>query len=167
MWVRCPGRDAPFFSEATELVRRIIMQRDVEIEVETVDIFGTVLGSLLVSESNVAVTLLEHGLAKLQTSFNTDKIKKFHQLAHAEQSSKRQKLKLFGGNALALQSGDSFQGDNNIFLLGDPGNNKSQLMTYTHKLSPSGIQTSGRGSSVVGLTAYVAKDPESSDKICL
>ncbi|XP_074358856.1 ribonuclease TUDOR 1-like [Apium graveolens] len=70
------------------------MQRDVEIEVETVDRYGTFLGSLWVSESNVAVTLLEHGIVKLQTSFNTDKITNFHQLAHAEQSAKRQKLKV-------------------------------------------------------------------------
>ncbi|XP_074374885.1 ribonuclease TUDOR 1-like isoform X2 [Apium graveolens] len=93
--VRCPGRDTPFLSEATELARRIIMQRDVEIDVETVDRSGTFLGSLWESESNVAVTLLEHGLAKLQTSFNTDKITNFHQLAHAEQSAKRQKLKIW------------------------------------------------------------------------
>lgn len=65
-----------------------------QIEVETVDRSGTFLGSLWESESDVAVTLLEHGLAKLQTPFNADKITNFHQLAHAEQSAKRQKLKV-------------------------------------------------------------------------
>lgn len=65
-----------------------------QIEVETVDRSGTFLGSLWESESNVAVTLLEHGLAKLQTPFKADKITNFHQLAHAEQSAQRQKLKV-------------------------------------------------------------------------
>ncbi|XP_017229513.1 DNA replication licensing factor MCM4 [Daucus carota subsp. sativus] len=72
---------------------------------------------------------------------------------------------LFGGSALTLQSGASFRGDINILLVGDPGTSKSQLLTYIHKLSPRGIYTSGRGSSAVGLTAYVAKDPESGETV--
>lgn len=66
-----------------------------------------------------------------------------------------------------MQSGASFRGDINILLVGDPGTSKSQLLTYIHKLSPRGIYTSGRGSSAVGLTAYVAKDPESGETVCL
>lgn len=31
---------------------------------------------------------------------------------------------------------------------------------YVHKISPRGIFTSGKGSSSVGLTAYITKDPE-------
>lgn len=42
----------------------------------------------------MAVTLLEAGLAKLQTSFGTDRIQDAHLLAQAEQSAKRQKLKV-------------------------------------------------------------------------
>lgn len=72
---------------------------------------------------------------------------------------------LFGGNALSLASGASFRGDINILLVGDPGTSKSQLLTYIHKLSPRGIYTSGRGSSAVGLTAYVAKDPETGETV--
>ena len=48
-----------------------------------------------------------------------------------------------------------------FFLLttttGDPGTSKSQLLQYTHKLAPRGIYTSGKGSSAVGLTAYITK----------
>ncbi|KAJ6692749.1 DNA REPLICATION LICENSING FACTOR MCM4 [Salix purpurea] len=72
---------------------------------------------------------------------------------------------LFGGNALKLVSGASFRGDINILLVGDPGTSKSQLLQYIHKLSPRGIYTSGRGSSAVGLTAYVSKDPETGETV--
>ncbi|KAJ6906206.1 hypothetical protein NC652_023837 [Populus alba x Populus x berolinensis] len=72
---------------------------------------------------------------------------------------------LFGGNALKLPSGASFRGDINILLVGDPGTSKSQLLQYIHKLSSRGIYTSGRGSSAVGLTAYVSKDPETGETV--
>ncbi|KAJ6852790.1 DNA replication licensing factor MCM4 isoform X2 [Iris pallida] len=72
---------------------------------------------------------------------------------------------LFGGSALKLASGASFRGDINILLVGDPGTSKSQLLQYMHKLSPRGIYTSGRGSSAVGLTAYVTKDPETGETV--
>ncbi|CAK7336878.1 unnamed protein product [Dovyalis caffra] len=93
--VRCPGRDEPYSEEAIALMRRKIMQRDVEIEVETVDRTGTFLGSLWESRTNMAVTLVEAGLAKLQTSFGTDRITDAHLLEQAEQSAKRQKLKIW------------------------------------------------------------------------
>ncbi|KAJ6374638.1 hypothetical protein OIU78_030184 [Salix suchowensis] len=82
-------------SEAISLMRRKIMQRDVEIEVETVDRTGTFLGSLWESKTNMAVTLLEAGLARFQTSFGTDRIPDAHLLEQAEKSAKRQKLKIW------------------------------------------------------------------------
>lgn len=66
---------------------------------------------------------------------------------------------------MKLPSGASFRGDINILLCGDPGTSKSQLLQYIHKLAPRGIYTSGRGSSAVGLTAYVAKDPETGETV--
>lgn len=61
---------------------------------ETCDRTGTFLGSLWESKSNVAIILLEAGLAKLQTSFGADRIPDAHLLARAEESAKRQKLKV-------------------------------------------------------------------------
>ncbi|RWW66076.1 hypothetical protein BHE74_00026578 [Ensete ventricosum] len=79
------------------------------IEVETVDRTGTFLGSLWESKTNMAVSLLEAGLAKLQTSFGSDKIADAHLLAQAEQSAKRQKLKVvvtevLGGGKFYVQT---------------------------------------------------------------
>jgi DNA replication licensing factor MCM4 len=57
------------------------------------------------------------------------------------------------------------RGDINILLCGDPGTSKSQLLGYVHKLSARGIYTSGKGSSAVGLTASVVRDPETREQV--
>ena len=55
--------------------------------------------------------------------------------------------------------------DINVLLCGDPGTSKSQLLGYVHKMTPRGIYTSGKGSSSVGLTASVVRDPETKDNV--
>ncbi len=45
------------------------------------------------------------------------------------------------------------------------GTSKSQLLSYVHKITPRGIYTSGKGSSAVGLTASVVRDPETRDMV--
>ncbi|GAQ79584.1 DNA replication licensing factor MCM4 component [Klebsormidium nitens] len=74
---------------------------------------------------------------------------------------------LFGGTTKKFENSanGSCRGDINILLCGDPGTSKSQLLQYVHKLAPRGIYTSGRGSSAVGLTAYVTKDPETREMV--
>ena len=76
-------------------------------------------------------------------------------------------LQLFGGaNKTFSQSGRGrFRGEINVLLVGDPSTAKSQMLQYVHKIAPRGIYTSGKGSSAVGLTAYVTKDPETGENI--
>ncbi|XP_028409961.1 DNA replication licensing factor mcm4-A-like [Dendronephthya gigantea] len=69
---------------------------------------------------------------------------------------------LFGGTTKDFSHAGrgNFRADINILLCGDPGTSKSQLLQYVHNLVPRGQYTSGKGSSAVGLTAYVTRDPE-------
>lgn len=71
-------------------------------------------------------------------------------------------LQLFGGTNKSFEKGGSpkYRGDINILLCGDPSTSKSQILQYVHKIAPRGVYTSGKGSSAVGLTAYVSRDPE-------
>ena len=71
-------------------------------------------------------------------------------------------LQLFGGTNKSFEKGGSpkYRGDVNVLLCGDPSTAKSQILQYVHKIAPRGVYTSGKGSSAVGLTAYVTRDPE-------
>ncbi|CAM9856014.1 unnamed protein product [Chrysoparadoxa australica] len=57
------------------------------------------------------------------------------------------------------------RGEINILLCGDPGTSKSQLLGFVHKVAPRGIYTSGKGSSAVGLTASIVKDPDTRELV--
>jgi len=74
---------------------------------------------------------------------------------------------LFGGTSKA--SGLSTKGrcrpEINTLLCGDPSTAKSQLIQYSHKLAPRGIYTSGKGSSAVGLTASISRDPTTGELV--
>ncbi|CAX45528.1 pre-replication complex helicase subunit, putative [Candida dubliniensis CD36] len=67
-------------------------------------------------------------------------------------------LQLFGGTNKTFKKGGRYRGDINILLCGDPSTSKSQILQYVHKIAPRGVYTSGKGSSAVGLTAYITRD---------
>ncbi|KAF7995852.1 hypothetical protein HCN44_006959 [Aphidius gifuensis] len=71
-------------------------------------------------------------------------------------------LQLFGGTKKThTTSGRThYRSEINILLCGDPGTSKSQLLQFVFNLVPRSQYSSGKGSSAVGLTAYVTKDPE-------
>nr|WCZ58672.1 DNA replication licensing factor MCM4 [Seculamonas ecuadoriensis] len=74
---------------------------------------------------------------------------------------------LFGGSNKELRAAGNtkYRGEINVLLVGDPGVSKSQLLQFVHRIAPRGIYTSGKGSSAVGLTAYVTKDPDTKESV--
>jgi len=71
-------------------------------------------------------------------------------------------LLLVGGVHKEMPDGMKIRGNINILLMGDPGVAKSQLLKHISHISPRGVYTTGKGSSGVGLTAAVVKDPVTS-----
>ena len=74
-------------------------------------------------------------------------------------------LQMFGGVNKDLGREGKIRGEINILLCGDPGSAKSQLLQYVHERAPRGIYTSGKGSSAVGLTASIVRDPDSREPV--
>eukprot|EP00048_Salpingoeca_helianthica_P003471 m.67637 g.67637 ORF g.67637 m.67637 type:complete len:729 (+) comp12719_c0_seq5:22-2208(+) len=68
-------------------------------------------------------------------------------------------LLLVGGVDRSLRDGMTIRGHIHMCLVGDPGVAKSQMLKAICDFAPRAVYTTGRGSSGVGLTAAITKDP--------
>ncbi len=67
-------------------------------------------------------------------------------------------LLMAGSTQRELEDGSKIRGDINVFLVGDPGTAKSEMLKFCVRVAPRGLYTSGRGSTAAGLTAAVVRD---------
>ncbi|KAL1833834.1 hypothetical protein ACET3Z_003485 [Daucus carota] len=72
-------------------------------------------------------------------------------------------LMLLGGVHKFTHEGINLRGDINVCIVGDPSCAKSQFLKYTTTLVARSVYTSGKSSSAAGLTATVAKEPETGE----
>ncbi|KAK1693772.1 hypothetical protein QYE76_010469 [Lolium multiflorum] len=72
-------------------------------------------------------------------------------------------LMLLGGVHKITHEGINLRGDINVCIVGDPSCAKSQFLKYTAGIVPRSVYTSGKSSSAAGLTATVAKEPETGE----
>ncbi|MHA1786518.1 MAG: minichromosome maintenance protein MCM [Candidatus Helarchaeota archaeon] len=61
------------------------------------------------------------------------------------------------------EDGMKIRGVTHIFLVGDPGTGKSQILQHVKQLAPRGLYTSGKGSTAAGLTAAVMRDKDTGE----
>merc|ERR1719434_669373 len=74
-------------------------------------------------------------------------------------------LVLVGSFIKIQEDGMKIRGDIHTLFMGDPGVAKSQLLKQVVNIAPRSVYTTGKGSSGVGLTAAVQRDPVTKDMV--
>ena len=67
-------------------------------------------------------------------------------------------LQLFGGVKKLREDGTRTRGDIHLFLVGDPGSGKSQILRHISTTAPKARYVAGKGATTAGLTATVVRD---------
>ncbi len=67
-------------------------------------------------------------------------------------------LLLVGGPQTILPDGTKLRGDINVFVVGDPGVAKSEMLKFASQVAPRGMFASGKGSTAAGLSAAVIRE---------
>ena len=95
--VRCPQRDEPYAAEALAYTRSRILQREVEIVVDSVDRTGIFLGTLFADNGrlNLGEELLRAGLGSLHPAFPVDRVHYGRALADIEAAAREVKAGLW------------------------------------------------------------------------
>ena len=95
--VRCPQRDEPHAAEALAYTRNKILQREVEIEVDSVDRSGIFLGTLIADQGrlNLGEEILRAGLGSLHPSFPADRVRGGRTLVEIEAAARELKAGLW------------------------------------------------------------------------
>merc|ERR1719210_2747098 len=83
----------PFGDEALTFIKDMIMQREVEIEVESIDKGGNFIGWCFIDNTNLSVALVEEGFAS--SHFTAERSNYGRLIAIAEENAKRRKDKIW------------------------------------------------------------------------
>ncbi|XP_074049869.1 staphylococcal nuclease domain-containing protein 1 isoform X1 [Macrotis lagotis] len=83
----------PFSEEATLFTKELVLQREVEVEVESMDKAGNFIGWLHIDGVNLSVSLVEHALSKVH--FTAERSSYYKSLLSAEEAAKQKKEKVW------------------------------------------------------------------------
>uniref|UniRef100_W5NER7 Staphylococcal nuclease domain-containing protein n=1 Tax=Lepisosteus oculatus TaxID=7918 RepID=W5NER7_LEPOC len=83
----------PFSDEATLFTKELVLQREVEVEVESMDKAGNFIGWLHIDGVNLSVALVEHALSKVH--FTAERSSYYKTLLSAEDSARQKKEKIW------------------------------------------------------------------------
>ncbi|XP_053409481.1 staphylococcal nuclease domain-containing protein 1 [Nycticebus coucang] len=83
----------PFSEEAMLFTKELVLQREVEVEVESMDKAGNFIGWLHIDGTNLSVLLVEHALSKVH--FTAERSSYYKSLLSAEETAKQKKEKVW------------------------------------------------------------------------